>query len=124
MGKPKIITAPNGERMAVIPLADYERLAAAAEDAADVRAYDEAKRRLAAGEDELMPAEFADRILDGESPIRVWREFRGMTAAKLAESAGIARAYLTQMETGKRVGTVETMRRVADALDVSIDDLV
>lgn len=124
MGKPNIITAPNGERMAVIPLADYERLVAAAEDAADLRAYDEAKRRLAAGEEELMPAEFANRILDGESPIRVWREFRGMTAAGLAEAAGIARAYLTQMETGKRIGTVETMRRVAEALDVSIDDLV
>jgi len=44
--------------MAVIPLAEYERLVEAAEDSADVRAYDEAKRRLAAGEDELIPAEF------------------------------------------------------------------
>ncbi len=124
MGKPNIITSPDGERMAVIPLADYERLVAAAEDAADLRAYDEARRRLDTGEEELMPAEFADRLLDGESPIRVWREYRGMTAAKLAGKAGVARAYLTQMETGKRTGTVETMRRIADGLGVSIDDLI
>ncbi|MEO8669415.1 MAG: helix-turn-helix transcriptional regulator [Bauldia sp.] len=124
MGKPDIIVTPSGDRMAVIPLADYERLVAAAEDAADVRAYDAVKRRLATGEEELVPAEFANRILDGENPIRVWREFRRMTAAALAKKAGIARPYLTQMETRRRVGTIETMRSIADALGVTIDDLI
>ena len=124
MGKPSIITTPSGDRMAVIPLADYERLVASAEDADDVRAYDEFKRRLATGEEELVPAEFANRILDGENAIRVWREYRGMTAAALAAKAGIARPYLTQMETGKRDGTVETLRRLAAALRVSVDDLI
>lgn len=123
MAKPNIITTPGGEQMAVIPLADYERLVAAAADAADVRSYDEVKRRIAAGEEELIPSEFANRILDGESPIRVWREYREMTVAALARRAGLARPYLTQLETGKRAGTIETMRRVAKALDVSINDL-
>jgi transcriptional regulator with XRE-family HTH domain len=53
----------------------------------------------------------------------VWREYREMTVAALARRAGLARPYLTQLETGKRAGTIETMRRVAKALDVSIDDL-
>ena len=123
MGRPRIIKTPSGDRMAVIPLADYERLVMAAEDAADVRAYDRMKRRLATGEEELVPAEFANRILDGENKIRVWRELRGMTAAVLARKAGIARPYLTQLETGKRDGTVGTLRQIADALGVSIDDL-
>ena len=124
MGRPSIIKTPSGDRMAVIPLADYERLVMAAEDdAADVRAYDRMKRRLATGEEELVPAEFANRILDGENKIRVWRELRGMTAAVLARKAGIARPYLTQLETGKRDGTVGTLRQIADALGVSIDDL-
>ena len=123
MGRPSIIKTPSGDRMAVIPLADYERLVMAAEDAADVRAYDRVKRRLATGEEELVPAEFANRILDGENKIRVWRELRGMTAAVLARKAGIARPYLTQLETGKRDGTVGTLRQIADALGVSIDDL-
>jgi transcriptional regulator with XRE-family HTH domain len=47
-----------------------------------------------------------------------------MTAAALAKKAGIARPYLTQVETGKRDGTVATMRRIAKALGVSIDGLV
>jgi DNA-binding XRE family transcriptional regulator len=123
MGRPSIIKTPSGDRMAVIPLADYERLVTATEDAADVRTYDRMKRRLATGEEELVPAEFANRILDGENKIRVWRELRGMTAAVLARKAGIARPYLTQLETGKRDGTVGTLRQIADALGVSIDDL-
>lgn len=124
MGKPSIITTPSGDRMAVIPLADYECLVASAEDAADVRAYDEVKRRLAAGEEELVPAEIANRILDGENSIKVWREYRGMTAVQLAKKADITRPYLTQVENGKRDGTVQTLRRIAKALGVSIEDLI
>lgn len=32
-----------------------------------------AKAALAAGEDELIPADFANRLLDGESGLRVYR---------------------------------------------------
>ncbi len=49
MTKPVIITSPSGDRLAVIPLSEYERLVEAAEDAADVAAYDEVKRKRAAG---------------------------------------------------------------------------
>jgi DNA-binding XRE family transcriptional regulator len=120
----QIIKTPAGERMVVIPEAEYQALVEAADDAADAEVVREFRRRLAAGEEELIPAEFVDRLLDGENPVRVWRDFRGMTAAALAKKAGIARPYLTQVETGKRDGTVATMRRIAKALGVSIDDLV
>jgi len=123
MAKPNIITTPSGDRMAVIPLAEYERLVEAAEDAADVRAYDEAKRRLAAGEDELIPAEFVGRMIDGENKVRVWREYRGLTIKALAEAAGLTSAYLSQIETGVREGTVETYKKIAAALRVKIDDV-
>jgi DNA-binding XRE family transcriptional regulator len=123
MAKPNIITTPSGDRMAVIPLAEYERLVGAAEDAADVRAYDEAKRRLAAGEDELIPAEFVNRMIDGENKVRVWREHRGLTIKALAEAAGLTPAYLSQIETGVREGTVETYKKIAIALRVRIDNI-
>jgi DNA-binding XRE family transcriptional regulator len=123
MAKPNIITTPSGDRMAVIPLAEYERLVEAAEDAADMRAYDEAKRRLAAGEDELIPAEFVDRMIDGENKVRVWREHRGLTIKALADAAGLTPAYLSQIETGVREGTVETYKKIAAALRVRIDNI-
>ena len=63
--------------MAVLPMAEYDCLVAAAESADDLRLYDEAKRRLTSGGDEAIPSEYAKRLIAGESPIRVWREYRG-----------------------------------------------
>jgi DNA-binding XRE family transcriptional regulator len=123
MNKPSIIKTPSGDKMAVIPLVDYERLVAAAEEAADVRAYDDAKRRLASGEDEMIPAQIANRILDGENKVRVWREYRGLTVKALADAAGITPAYLSQIETGVREGAVQTFKKIAAALAVEIDDI-
>jgi hypothetical protein len=48
------------------------------------------KKRLAAGEEELIPSEMVMRMVAGDSPVRVWREHRGLTMAALAERAGIA----------------------------------
>lgn len=120
----QIITTPTGERLVILPEAEYQALVDAAEDAADVATARGFKNRLARGEEELIPAAIANRILDGENPIRVFREFRGMSAKALAEKADIAAAYLSQLEAGKREGTVETMKKLASALNVTIDDLV
>jgi DNA-binding XRE family transcriptional regulator len=123
MNKPTIITTPNGDQMAVIPLTEYERLVEAAEDLADVRAYDEVTRRLASGEEELVPAELVNRILDGENTLRVWREYRGLTVKQLAERAGVSAPFVSQIETGQREGSVDTMRKLAEVLKISLDDL-
>lgn len=120
----QFIVAPNGDRLVVMPEDVFERLREAAEMAEDVAAYDEFKRRLAAGEEEFVPSEVVDRILSGENLVRVWREHRGMTVAALAEKAGITQPYLSQIETGKREGTLHTMKKIAEALKLRLDDLV
>ncbi len=94
------------------------------EDTADVLAFDEAKRRLAAGEDELISVEYADRILDGENSVRVWREYRGLSVKDLAAKAEISAAYLSQIEGGNREGSISTMKALATALSLDLDDLV
>ena len=116
--------SPSGDEMVVVPAKDYYQLVEAAEMAEDVAAFDEIKRKLAAGEEEFIPSEYVYRMLDGENRVAVWREFRGMTSKQLAEAAGITQAYLSQIETGKRDGTVGTMKKIAEALKVGIDDLV
>ena len=60
-----------------MPQADYDRLIDAAEHAEDIAAYDRVEARLDSGEDELVPADIAERLLAGENPVRVWREHRG-----------------------------------------------
>lgn len=120
----QIITTPAGERLVLLPETEFNRLTEAADSVADAATYDEAKRKLAAGEEELLPADMVGRLIAGENPVRVWREHRGLTASALAERAGLAQGYVSQVETGKRAGTVDTMKKIASALGVSIDDLV
>lgn len=123
MSKLQIIETPQGERMAVLPIAEYERLQEAAEMLEDVAAFDEVMRKVAAGEEEFIPEEYADRLIAGENPVRVWREYRGLKVRELAEAAGISAPYLSQIEKGEREGTFDTMRKIANSLKLSMDDL-
>ena len=102
-------------------ISHYETRLEEREDRESVRRF---KERLATGEEELLPSAMVDAILDGQNRVRVWREHRGLTAAALAKQAGIPLAYLSQIETGKRVGTVETYRKSAAALGITLDDLI
>ncbi len=114
----------NGQiEWAVIPYPEYQRLLDAQEMLADIRAYDEAKASQQTGE-ELIPSQIVYALLDGENPIRVWRDFRALTQQQLAGKAGISKPYLSQLESGKRRGTTEVLKRLALALDVSLEDLV
>jgi DNA-binding XRE family transcriptional regulator len=111
----------DGKReFAVIPIELYERLAAALEDADDAALADAAR---AADDRFRIPAAVADALLEGEQPVRVWREQRGLTQDALAAKAGISKGYLCQFETRKRVGALKTLRANADALAVSVPDL-
>lgn len=120
----QIITSPTGERLVVLPEAEFNALVERAEDASDLSAVKSFREKVASGEEELIPAAAANRILDGENPIRVFRELRGMTSKALADAAEIAPPYLSQLEAGKREGTVATMKKIAAVLSVSLDDLV
>ncbi|MDR7038359.1 MULTISPECIES: helix-turn-helix domain-containing protein [Methylobacterium] len=119
----QVIVSPSGERLVVLPEAEYAALVEAAEDAADGAAVETFRQRLARGEEELVPASVVERLLAGENRIRVWREHRGLGVGALAERAGIAQAYLSQIEAGRREGRLDTLRRIADALSVTLDDI-
>jgi transcriptional regulator with XRE-family HTH domain len=62
--------------------------------------------------------------LDGENPVNVWREYRGLTQQQLADKVKISKAYLSQIETGKRKGSTKILSTIAKALDVSLDEVV
>jgi DNA-binding XRE family transcriptional regulator len=116
-------TAPDGEEMIALRRKDYEALIQRIEDLEDSLTIADFERKLAAGEEELIPAEYVNRMSEGESPIRVWRDFRGMTAKDLAAAAGISTAYLSEIETGKKDGSVATLKAIADVLKLDLDDL-
>jgi mRNA interferase RelE/StbE len=103
---------------------EYQRLTAAAETLSDLRAYDQVMADLANGDEELLPSEMVDRLLAGENAVRVWREHRGLGQTELAARAGIHRVLLANLESGRRGPSVDTLKKIAAALSVSIDDLI
>lgn len=114
----------NGQpEWAVVPYEVYLRLVEDAEMLQDVRDYDTARQAIEQGE-ELIPSAITYAILDGENPIKVWREYRRLTQQQLAQAAGISTSYLSQIESGKRQGKIEALAAIATALNLSLDDIV
>lgn len=119
----RYIETPGGEEIALVPRDVMDALLARLEDAADAAAADEAHRALAAGEDELVPLEMTERMVVGESPVKVWREHRGLSQGALAAAAGIGQSYLSMIESGRRDGPFKVMTAIARVLGVTLDDL-
>lgn len=90
----------------------------------DIRDYDLARAWVEQSEEELIPSEILYAIMDGENPIKVWREYRQLTQQQLAEAVGISTPYLSQLETSKRTGSTEVLTSIAKALRVTLDEIV
>lgn len=106
--------------MVTIPREEYERLLEAAEDLEDLRAVERAQ----AVREEGFPSDVVRRIIEGEPPVRVLREWRGLSAADLARRSGVHPVQVHEIETGKKRGSVATLKRLAEALGVLVDDVV
>ncbi len=94
------------------------------QDFADFREALAVEARLASGAEELVPAHVAHRLIDGEAPLRVWREHRGLSQSALARASGVNRVQIVEIEAGRNSGSVRTLRKLADALGVAADDIV
>ena len=114
----------KGREFALVPIKDFQKLMADAEMLADVQAYDAAKARLARGDDELIPLELTKRRLTGQSPLRIWREFRGLTQEALARKSRVSRALIAAIETKRKTGSLRTWKKLGTTLNVAWDLLV
>lgn len=106
--------------MITIPRAEYEALIEARDDLEDIAAFDRAK--VDGGES--IPSDAVARIINGESPLRVFRELRGLTQAELASRAEVHRVTVAEIETGRKNGSLDALKRLAAALSVTVDDLI
>jgi ribosome-binding protein aMBF1 (putative translation factor) len=115
---------PRGE-VAILPREEYEalltRASEADEDEGTARLVARARKKAAT--EELIPKAVVDRIANGENPVRVLREWRDVTQMELTYRTDISQGHISDIENGRRVGTPETLRRIADALKVPLDFL-
>lgn len=104
--------------------ADFEALTEMLEDAADIEALLQAKAAIERGEDELIPLELSKAILTGKNPVLAFRGYRGLSQQTLAREAGISASYLSEIENGRKPGSLDAMIRLAGVLRVPLESLL
>ena len=119
----QIIERDGKPEWAILPYDDYLQLIEQAELLEDIRDFDAISAAIERGDEELIPAEVVNAILDGKNPVKVWREYRGLTQQQLADAAEISKPYISQIETRKRTGTTNVLSAIAKALDVSLEQI-
>lgn len=107
---------------------DWEKLQQALEDAedrtavAERRAHERMIGKDAARRDYLTASE-ALRLLNGESPVKVWREKRALSQRALAATAGISPSYLAEIETNRKSGSDGAYRKLGAVLRLPPEQL-
>lgn len=95
----------QGKPYVLVPLHDYREM-------------------TTSGEKKHLPEDILDQLsARQEHPLKIIRKYREMTQADLAKKSGISRPYLTEIETGKKDGSLRAMKALAEALDVNVGDL-
>jgi transcriptional regulator with XRE-family HTH domain len=124
--KVQFIKTAGGEELAILPKSEYDRLArlVADEDIGTARVVRNARKKIASGLEVMLPKAVVDRLAAHENPIRVLREWRGLTQDELAVSVSITQGYLSDLEAGKRKGPVALHQKISRALGVTIDLLL
>ena len=107
-----------------IDRSEYNRLVDLSEHALDAAAIYAFNIKLAAREEELTPAKFANRMIEGENPLCVYRDYRKLTQTALAKKSCVNRVQIADIEAGRSNRSVATLQKLAGALGVMIDDLV
>lgn len=93
----------DGKPYVLVPMQEYRKLTGKVDDTA-TPLPDDVLNAIAAGTDH---------------PVKIIRRFRKMTQVDLAGMAALSRAYLTEIETGRKQGSIRAMRQLADALRVN-----
>lgn len=99
----------------ILPLSDYEDMIDSLELA----------RGQIDDQGETFPLEIVKRLyIANENPLKVFREWRDMTQAMLADQTGLSKNFISMLERGERSLTKATAIKLAKALHIEWDDLL
>ncbi|MDP6874268.1 MAG: helix-turn-helix transcriptional regulator, partial [Alphaproteobacteria bacterium] len=120
LADPDIVSALSAEAEKGMDRLQFElfRILGEDEDTIDIAAA------KAAENDESLPWEVAKKLIEGDNPIKVFRKYRGLTQRALADLVGTKPVYISQIETGASNPSAKLLRKLAKALNVTMDDLV
>lgn len=106
---PQIIKKDGKPAFAVIPWDEYNKLIhnQVEKDDSDV----------------WFPNDVVKANVRGDSLIKAWREYFGMTQTELAEKAGMKQSALARLEKSGSART-STLKKLAEAMDISVEQLI
>ena len=115
--EPHVIRDSKGRPVSVV--ISWDEWSRMTRSASDEDLYRSAKAQPS----RVIPGVVLNAILDGVNPIRAFREHRNLSQQTLANQASLSVPYLSQLETGRRKGSVATLRKLAELLDAAVDIL-
>jgi XRE family transcriptional regulator, aerobic/anaerobic benzoate catabolism transcriptional regulator len=72
----------------------------------------------------MTDTDFRPTLADLGARVRAWRARRGMTRRQLAADSGLSERFLADVETGKGNVSINSLEAAADALNITILDLL
>jgi DNA-binding XRE family transcriptional regulator len=119
----QIIKHDGTPEYAIIPFDEWEKIISRMEEMEDVRDARNISAEIAAGE-ETFPDDFVKRLSYGESRLKIWREYRKLTLAKLAKACGVSIPAISQIENNKRTPSVDLLVKLSKTLCCDMEDLI
>lgn len=121
MTKPQIIYDNGRPAFVVVPIDEY---LAQNPDAKSLLTDEEIYDRAVSRDDGTrIPHEVVKRLALGESPVKVYREWRGLLQQELADKASVSVGYISQVERGVRTLSRKRQAEFSRILLVDYEDL-
>ena len=79
--------------------------------------------RLGDGYERTLTLVEARELAASPTPLAFWRKREGLSQAELAGLVGITQAYVSDLESGRRDGTLAVYRSLADRLGLTLDQI-
>lgn len=79
--------------------------------------------RLAERGERLIPNDVVSAVVDGATPARAWREYLGLTQSEVARRMVVSQAAYAQMEGPRGKPRKATLRKIAGALGIALEQL-
>ena len=110
----------NGHIFYLVPEDVFLHLQMIAENERDIVDFDKAQSE----ETEFFPQSLLGDVLSGKNPVKAFREYRHLSQQELSDKTKLSRAYIAQIETGKKTGSITTLKSISKALNVDIELLI
>ncbi len=126
MRSPNLTADKSASRAKNAPVSrkEFEAILDRIDDLSDAIVAMQAEARGKLNDNDAVPLDIARRLINGESPLLVWREYRGFTQMELAKRAKLkGHSYIVAIEKRQKPGSISTMKALAKALHCTIDDL-